>query len=712
MSKQNTTIGNLLAAIRQIGEDHNLAAVLVHMNDTPHIEERLRGKMPGLPRVASVVRRIRDEVESTVGSDVTLVLHSGDFLYPSLLSDQEHGRQMVDVLNKLGVSYCTLGNHEFDLGAEVLESRLSELSFQVVLANLHASEACQRAPFDGYALWPPQDPYLAIVGVMGQDAALEAEKHGFTWEDARHAMGGIIRELRQQPNVGALIVLSHMSRDEDKRLQDWLNSAWQDRGFSYILGGHDHDISWTEADRLHCMLAKNFANAHSIRVIVVRYDALAVIPAWHAADRPPPLSWITQRKPAAHEPCNSAEDAVPLLRTLVPEIDNRDIRKALENRVRLVFSEQLAGQPDSVRTLEWALFHAWHQCIEEFRQYNSTVLGFSDLATIRPEPEVDALVKSWVARISPCSKDDQLIRDFAHLADYLDGCDASLRMGSTNFGNFIADCIELGSEADVALVNAGSFRVDALLPPCLHYRDLRETFLYDKGKTIFKLPMTPDEYRALLEHAASQPGHGRFLQVSNGAKDIASRNASGLQVALVSYMIFGEVDGYAKVLADRRGLSVEQLRSSLDHLRESGWGLKDLVERQAENVGYSEDDRIPMVKFSDEMRAKALEVILWIDEYLDACQAENMEMSYLHALLDENGPRLYSWRVCSYPPANVMRAREELRHNVRELAADKGLSFVTELYKYLAACRERFERKRWYEMYLDHAATAADGYYR
>jgi 2',3'-cyclic-nucleotide 2'-phosphodiesterase (5'-nucleotidase family) len=43
--------------------------------------------------------------------------------------------------------------------------------------------------------------------------------------------------------------------------------------------------------------------------------------------------------------------------------------------------------------------------------------------------------------------------------------DDNLRTRSTDFGNFAADALKRGAQADIALINAGSFRFDVVRPP-------------------------------------------------------------------------------------------------------------------------------------------------------------------------------------------------------------------------------------------------------
>jgi 2',3'-cyclic-nucleotide 2'-phosphodiesterase (5'-nucleotidase family) len=128
-----SSLGDVFKAIERVRD--RLAAVIVHMNDTYLIEERRDQGFPGFARVTATVKKVREHVRQTLGANRTLVLHSGDFLAPSRVSDKSKGEVMIDLLNEMGLDYCVLGNHEFDYGADVLQQRLSKAEFGVLLAN-------------------------------------------------------------------------------------------------------------------------------------------------------------------------------------------------------------------------------------------------------------------------------------------------------------------------------------------------------------------------------------------------------------------------------------------------------------------------------------------------------------------------------------------------------------------------------------------------
>src|SRR5438552_351640 len=88
---------------------------ILHFNDVYEITPVEGGKAGGLARVA----RYRAELKAKDPSLLTTL--GGDYVSPSALGSARidgeplRGKQMVAVLNRVGVDWATFGNHEFDI---------------------------------------------------------------------------------------------------------------------------------------------------------------------------------------------------------------------------------------------------------------------------------------------------------------------------------------------------------------------------------------------------------------------------------------------------------------------------------------------------------------------------------------------------------------------------------------------------------------------
>ena len=265
-----------------------MAAVILHLNDTYQIEER-PPDIPGMARIAEAVRLIAAWVEASTGEDRTLVVHSGDFLSPSFMTTRLGfaGKQMVELLNHCGVDYATVGNHEFDVSRDELQQRFLEADFGLVNANLTPPR--DFIDVKPLLFWPEREPFLAITGLSGRQTIGKAVRPPYYWSvsDWQAAVEAQLAEVRARPEIGALALLTHMDRDEDKELQDPLNEKWHEGALAFILGGHDHDIDWQEPGG-RCVLCKNLSNAGTMTAIVLSKSAIAAPARWPGPSRPYP----------------------------------------------------------------------------------------------------------------------------------------------------------------------------------------------------------------------------------------------------------------------------------------------------------------------------------------------------------------------------------------------------------------------------------------
>ena len=115
--------------------DSMIRVTLLHLNDVYEIAPLQSGRYGGLARVATIRKRLVEV------NPHTYTVLAGDFVSPSALGTAPlgdgrlDGKQMVAVLNVLGLDFATFGNHEFDLKRESFYQRLAEARFTLVSSN-------------------------------------------------------------------------------------------------------------------------------------------------------------------------------------------------------------------------------------------------------------------------------------------------------------------------------------------------------------------------------------------------------------------------------------------------------------------------------------------------------------------------------------------------------------------------------------------------
>src|SRR5262249_26404718 len=157
--------------------------------------------------------------------------------------------------------------------------------------------------------------------------------------------------------------------------------------------------------------------------------------------------------------------------------------------------------------------------------------GQYEIGQLDPQNAAQQAIDRWVGemerRAGPGGR--EVLIDFSPdvaPGERLNGQDDAMRSRSTDLGNFAADAVELATGADLAMLNAGCFRLDDMIGPSITLRDLQETFLYDHEQAVVVVDLSVDEVRAMCSHAQQKSGQGAFLQVSRGFNRIAARTGS------------------------------------------------------------------------------------------------------------------------------------------------------------------------------------------
>lgn len=500
----------------------NPEMVLIHVTDTYFIEESNVNNtvdLPGFARLYSLIHSIRTNPIIQKNKTPVLVLHGGDFMYPSLMSSYFDGRQMVDVLNLCGFDYCTLGNHDFDGVARSLKRNMSDASFKIMCLNIKDSKTKNSLKILSHAICDDSSnkPFLAIIGIAGKATLRKAVQRGFdtiTTESSLKKM--IVKIQNNYPQISNLVILSHMNNKEDNTLLKCLEKNWD--GYAYLLGGHDHnEVLSCSGDDSKSILLKGQSNCRTVQIIGI------------------------------------------------PRSGNFKNADSIQEQV--------------------------------------TVMNVTELAKFSPNPNIEKKIRQWESLLEEHldeQKSDRIIKRFKS-GTILDATELQLRKGSTNFGNFIADCIRDFANSDIAFINSGHFRGDRKIGNILKRSDMRRVFALDKKETLVKITMTRKECIGFLEHAYSEEGRGKILQVSKNTLEILQKSKSEekLSVVMLWDMLKTNDDEFTTILAKSRNATVNSITSRLKKYAIPDSSLFDIVDKSSKNIRYDPSVRVSVKKFED-----------------------------------------------------------------------------------------------------------------
>src|SRR5437868_9482024 len=203
----------------------------LHFNDVYEIEPIQGGHYGGLSRVATVLQQLKR------AHPPVLSVLAGDYLSPSAIGtavvDQQPlgGRQMVDVLNAVGLDWATFGNHEFDVSLQGFLARNAQSRFHIVTSNV--------TDVNGQLF--PHTVRSAVVPVRAGGRTVRLGLIGLTIDSnkrpwVRYALPiasahSALKEL--QGKVDAVIAITHQALVDDAQL------VTDVKGIDLVLGGHE-----------------------------------------------------------------------------------------------------------------------------------------------------------------------------------------------------------------------------------------------------------------------------------------------------------------------------------------------------------------------------------------------------------------------------------------------------------------------------------------
>ena len=187
------------------------------------------------PKLVTAAKLCRDTV-------ATLLVDSGDRWTGNAFIDRAEGRlPIIELMNHAGYDAATLGNHEFDKGAAVLQGAIDYATFPIVCANMVSNRSDISTLQGSIVKRTSNGLNIFIAGVVtnydnGHPDGSEEVFKGLEFSDP---MAAATKELKEHKGADINILLSHMGDDKD------IAYASSKCGYHLIAGGHTHAVADT-----------------------------------------------------------------------------------------------------------------------------------------------------------------------------------------------------------------------------------------------------------------------------------------------------------------------------------------------------------------------------------------------------------------------------------------------------------------------------------
>ena len=218
-------------------QKHERSFTVISINDVYRIGTSNDGASAGYARL----KTYRDQVVAAGGEH--LLVHGGDFLYPSMLSSQLDGRHMIDTMNHIDGApqgfddnfFVVPGNHEFDRGGEkggaLLNEHIGASQFHWMTANVGWSFK-QRLNLIPSKLIERGGIKVGLFGLT-----IDVNSRDYAPIDGQYVEVALHKtaELRAK-GAEVVIGLTHLNVQDDEAILKALGAAGPD----VIFGGHEH----------------------------------------------------------------------------------------------------------------------------------------------------------------------------------------------------------------------------------------------------------------------------------------------------------------------------------------------------------------------------------------------------------------------------------------------------------------------------------------
>ncbi|PKD42523.1 bifunctional metallophosphatase/5'-nucleotidase [Rhodohalobacter barkolensis] len=228
--------------ILHTNDEHSHLIPIPAVNDHPEYRNLAGG---GIARLAGAINMVRNE-KREAGESV-LLFSGGDILGgPAFgwLPLREGLAPELNLFQNMGYDAITIGNHEFDYGADVYARYLADAGYP---------DAGEQTVILGTNVRPPQDHPLSergiqnhfvkelenglrigVFGLIGNDAISKTAQPGpVQFNDPFESAKKAVTELKEQ-DVDLIISINHSGVAEDRQLAEMLPEI------DVIVGGHTH----------------------------------------------------------------------------------------------------------------------------------------------------------------------------------------------------------------------------------------------------------------------------------------------------------------------------------------------------------------------------------------------------------------------------------------------------------------------------------------
>lgn len=250
--------------------------VILHTND-------VHGAIQDYAKVAAL------KADYEARGAIVYLVDAGDFSQGSVYVSLNKGADAVTMLNAVGYDFVTLGNHEFDYGAQQLADNLKNANFDILCSNVLDADGDPAADEAVTSEAAGSGLKIGFFGLATPETKTKANPaliKGLTFlsGEALYKCAQENIDWLKEQNVDVIICLTHLGVDKESQPNTSYDLYKNTTGIDFIIDGHSHTVM-TKGPNGEPIQSTGTALAN-VGVIIIdnatkKIEENKLVPIWH-----------------------------------------------------------------------------------------------------------------------------------------------------------------------------------------------------------------------------------------------------------------------------------------------------------------------------------------------------------------------------------------------------------------------------------------------
>lgn len=171
-----------------------------------------------------------------------LVLDAGDAIHGFPIANLSQGENIVEIMNAVGYTAMTPGNHDFNYGTARLLALSKLMKFDLLSANF--TDTSKTAVFAASKIYTAGDKKVGILGISTPETAtktnpLNVQGYQFNEKELAALVQGQIDKLKTD-GADYIVALGHLGTDQESMPYRSTDLIPQVTGLDVFIDGHSH----------------------------------------------------------------------------------------------------------------------------------------------------------------------------------------------------------------------------------------------------------------------------------------------------------------------------------------------------------------------------------------------------------------------------------------------------------------------------------------